>query len=238
VVTPMLLRWAWLLLAGVAVPACFNVTTRAPGPLIVDDFEDVNKVARAPEFSEWSCEMVNPTDSMVPDHFVLCDAERDATGDGVLLAEFRITDPLAQPPDGLQQHGGVAVITHTLRNTVIDLRTFSQIAVDVRVGPELTNAEARVELGCTSAIVSDASPPLDPFLVSIPQPITDTWTPLRLDLTRAFGPGTQPTPPTIQDCMRLVDSVRIVLDAQLPDGQSTSGSLRIDDLKILADADL
>jgi hypothetical protein len=206
--------------------------------LIVDDFEDVNEVARAPEFSQWSCEMVNPTDNMPPDHFVTCNAERDATGDGVLRAQFTITDPLAQPPNGLQEHGGIAVIVRTLRNSVLDLRSFSQIAVDVRVGPELTNAQVRIELGCASAIISDASPPPDPFLVSIPQPVTDTWTPLRLDLTRAFGPGTQPTPPTIQDCMRLVDSVRIVLDAQLPDGQSASGTLHVDNLQILTGADL
>jgi hypothetical protein len=223
------------LLVAMTLPACFKVTKTDPGPLIVDDFEDGIELARATEFSEWSCEMVNPTRNMQPDHFVTCDPERDATGDGVLLAEFRITDPLAQPPDGLQQHGGVAVITRTVRNTVIDLRTFTDITVDVRVGPELTNARVRVELGCTAAIFSDASPPLDLFLASLPEPVTDTWTPLRFSLEEDFGPGSQP-PPRIPDCMRLVDSIRIVLDAQLPDGQSASSSLRIDDLKIFAES--
>ena len=173
-------------------------------------------------FGAWSC-------AYDPGTALDCDVT-----EGFLSAAFSIVDP----PGGGQQHGVVQF--ETVADTSIDLTGFKSIAFDVRLTPAPPTSPSggpsmRLQLRCSTAVDENGAVLRD-YAVVQRFPYTEQWSsPTPLDL-RNFGPpadlpGTLPG--GLFDCLRAVDGFQFVFDPQAADGDTVTGVLSIDNVRLL-----
>jgi hypothetical protein len=214
-----------LMTVSVTSVCCFEVRTVDPGPPVLDDFEDGNFTPSLPAFTEWSCQ------TFVPDGMLDCARTEGFESAFSLSAAFSISDP----PDAIQQHGGVLILTNADRP--IDLRGLSAITFDVRLTSATTpfpsNSLMHLDLLCSTVIGESGASLVDAALV---QSIAfkDTWSAVDLAISN-FGPApwtSEHIAGGAPACLRAVDGIQFVFDAAILDGQSGGGVLSIDNVRL------
>ena len=218
------LLWALLGAAG-----CFDVHTVDPGPYVIDDFDDGDFQPADPSFGPWQCYSFDPSTNQNYG----CGHDQD-TADGSdfsLYVEFTIADP----PDGTQQHGGAGLLT---RSTVPqDLSRFTKIVFSAKLvsgSPPLPSAALFYAiLGCSTASTDAVSQPTpgDIFVVQSVSYGSD-WQTFTLAMSSFGSPAWESIHISggASACLERVDSIQFEVDAQLPDGQSGTGRLNVDDI--------
>ena len=218
-----------LMTLSITSVSCFDVHGVDPGPPVLDDFEDGDFTPSLRPFTDWSCQTVEPPDPPGPPDCVPTDGYDSSHG---LAAAFAVSDPL----DGIQQHGGVIIMTNADRP--IDLTGLSHITFEVRLTNSTTTAFPsksllHLDLLCSTVMGESGASLVDAALMqSVGFDLAGGWTPANLAI-KNFGP-----PPWIADrivggppaCLRAVDGIQLVFDAAIPDGMSGAGTLSIDDI--------
>jgi hypothetical protein len=204
---------------------CFDVRTVDAVPLVIDDFDDGDLVPADSALPMWTCFNFNPS---TPDGFT-CGHDIGYQSDYSLFLQATITDP----PDKLQQNGGAGVAT--FGDTPQDFSRFRELVLSVALEygdpPLLGPPTVHVDLGCSTARADDGTVHNDLTVIQDIDPTT-TWQTLALPMGSFGTPFYLPTHivggPTA--CLQRVDSVQVVVDANLPDGQSGSFTLHVDDI--------
>jgi hypothetical protein len=204
---------------------CFDVRAVDAGPPVLDDFEDGDLLPSLPHFGAWSCQLFQPS---APLDCALTDGFESSFS---LSAGFSISDP----PDAIQQHGGVQIVTHA--DGPLDLTGLSAVTFDVRLTsatvPFPAAALMRLDLLCSTAIGEDGDALVDSAVVQSIA-FTAEWSKVNLAISN-FGPAPW-QPEHIKGgapaCLRAIDGIQFVFDAAIPDGQSGGGTVFIDDVRL------
>jgi hypothetical protein len=144
--------------------------------------------------------------------------------------QFTIVDP----PDQLQQTGGALLLTST-KATPQNLSRFDEMVFRAKLGsgspPLPSTSQMFVQLDCSTVAADDGTMPGSLFLgqtVSFPP----DWQLLRLAMADFISQTWEPTHPLggPRACLESVDSIAFSVNPMLPDGQSATGRLDIDDI--------
>jgi hypothetical protein len=204
---------------------CFDVRPIDAGPPVLDDFEDGDLTPSFPHFMDWSCATFHP------------DAPVDCTLTPGFASAFGVSTAfsISDPPDAVQQHGGVFIQTVTDRP--IDLTASSAITFAVR----LTNAPAEfpagalmhLDLQCSTAI-GDNGVQLTDFAVVQSIAYSTEWSTVTLAIANFGSPPwrTEHIRGGAAACLRAVDGFSFVFDAAIPDGQTGEGVFSIDEVRL------
>jgi hypothetical protein len=217
----------WLLPA-LALAGCFDLSKIDPGPRIVDDFEGGGAPTWT-RFQPWSCDTFTgdapaggETDGGAGGS-VTCTITTPGDGDAhALSADFQLVDP----PDGLREHPGAELVSLTSGGTV-DLNGFTQLVLFASLVPGTpappSGTQLTVEIGCSSF-------PLDPLASDAVTAdlMTGDWVRLPLPLADFQLLNSSHN----QACLAQVDSLRFTVVPALTDGQSASGTLLLDNIKL------
>jgi len=213
-----------LVISCTAGAGCFDVRMTDPGPPVVDDFEDGDLTPAMRSFANWTCGTYEPRGQLT------CQlVDGDASNFG-LSTSFSIADA----PDGIQRHGSAFVTTDA--NRPVDLTAWSAIAFDVRVTTNKVVPDPlfHLDLSC-STVPSESGTAV--VALSVVQGIAysnNGWTTVVLALSNFGPPPWQPE--HIQGgsiaCLRAIDEISFVWDAALPDGESVTGTLSIDEVRL------
>ncbi len=223
------------ILSALALSACFDVQKIDPGKeaFVISDFEQGQAVANSALFDRWFCITFNPQLGQDPGQTVTCAVE-DYPGDQSqfgLMATFALHNGL---PDA--QYAGATLMT-IADDAAVDFNGFQYLSFKLRVefgGPPPPTAQVDVQLGCNSVAGQDTNDHQEYFDLFHLIAATPTWStfqlPLssfmqRMDETNLFKGGPKA-------CLGLVDSVRFEVNALLMQGQSASGTLHIDDVRL------
>lgn len=203
---------------------CFDVHS-VGGPRVIDDFEDGDLKAADSNFDSWSCWSFNES---TPDD---CSEGLDPGDKSVysLVLGFTVDDP----PDGVVQKGGAQL--QTVAATPQDLSRFDEMVLSAKLtsgSPPLPpNAEVYMQLGCTSAQADDGTKPGNLYVVQS-LAYTDEWQTFTLTMANFGSPAFSSTHllggPAA--CLARVDHISVAVEPQLPDGQSGTGRLNVDDI--------
>jgi hypothetical protein len=221
-------RAAALAALAAALPGaagCFDVRSVDPGPLVIDDFDDGDLQPADPAFPPWTCFTFNP---MRSDGYS-CALDAGYHSDHSLVLEATIDDP----PDGIQQYGGGGLAT--FGDAPQDLSHFRELvfAVELESGdpPLPSSTQLQIQLGCSTALADDNTMHNDLAVIQLAD-YDSTWQTKTLAMANFGTPFYLPTHiaggPTA--CLRRIDSIQFVVQPQLPDGQSTSFTLHVDDI--------
>ena len=208
---------------AVAASACFDVRTRDPGPLVIDDFDDGDMAPALAAFNSWDCYSFNAQGPTV-DCAVTPGTDNSPFA---LYLDFSVDDPL----DGKQQHGGAGLAIYGWPPVDINAHQDFVFSAMLASGTPALPSDARlyVELSCSTAMAEDGSRPGD-FYVSSSADYKNYWQTFRIDVT-SLG-----QPPWVVSkieggparCRQLIDGIRFTVDAHLADGQSGQAVLTID----------
>jgi hypothetical protein len=214
-----------LITVSVTSVCCFDVRAVDAGPPVLDDFEDEDLTPSLPGFAAWSCEMFQPSAPLD------CALTEGFESSFSLSAGFSISDP----PDAIQQHGGVHIVTRADRP--LDLTGLSAITFDVRLTSATTpfppGALMHLDLLCSTAIGENGDTLVDSAVVQSIA-FSAEWSTVNLAISN-FGPAPW-QPEHIKGgapaCLRAIDGIQFVFDAAIPDGQSGGGTFFIDDVRL------
>jgi len=211
-------------LATLLLSGCFDVHQVDPGPSVLDDFDDGDFNPTDPNFGAWFCSSYNQAGSNYS-----CD---HAAGDESLYA-LVLQATLVDPMDGLQQNGGAEL--GTVAASPEDFTAFTEIGFQAKVDldPIPSGATLDVEIACSTAEEEDGTVPGNLYVVSgvAFQPV---WTSFNMTFTN-FGPPpwlAEPIKGGTAGCLRRADAIRFSFDPDLPDGQTESFTLSIDDITL------
>jgi hypothetical protein len=212
--------------------ACFDVKQVDPGPqdFLIDDFEDGDAVPKTSLFGHWGCFSYNPDTGQDPLQTVSCDLEPQPGDQSAfaLLMRFKLHESVSLYP-------GASLATFA-PNTAADLTGYRALSFNIRVelsDPFPPDPTFHVELGCNSVTAETQD---DQEYFDLDQRIapTDKWTPKslllsnftqRTDETNHFAGGPQA-------CLAVVDSIRFEITGSFTSGQSGSGVIHIDDVRL------
>ena len=142
---------------------------------------------------------------------------------------------LTDPVDNRQQFGGAGLITYAAPGLHRDVTSFATIGFDYALRPGIptlpSNAHFSVSLGCSRARLTDGSEPGDvSVLKTLSYKNDGDWHEMTVSLAN-FSPFSH-TGPQIQGevagCLQQVDQIGFDLEAELADGQTGAGTLKID----------
>jgi len=222
---------AFLVLASCPVAlgtsGCFDVHNVDQGPWVIDDFEDGDLKPADPNFGPWTCSSFNETTNQN------CSVGPDAGDQSTnsLLLDFTVDDP----PDGTQEQGGAELYTGAARPE--SFSGYGEMVLSAKLvsdGPPLpSNATLQVQLGCSSVQADDGTFPGTLYVVQ-GLAYTGDWQTFTLP-TANFG-----SPPWIAThivggptaCLERVDSISFAVAPDLPDGQSVTARLNVDDISL------
>jgi hypothetical protein len=217
-----------LMAAAFAMAGCFDVHDVDPGFRLIDNFDD-GYFPSNPSFTPWMCYAFNP----VTNQNFSCAQDADTPdGNGDSL---RLDVTVDDAPDGSLQYGGAALVTYTARGIREDFTTFTTLVFDAELQsgtpPLASDAKMSVQLGCSTAQLTDGSVPGD-LDVKQGVPYSSIWQRRSAALANFGGEssGTRKIKGGAAACLRLVDSIHFQIEAHLPDGQSGKGTLKIDNI--------
>jgi hypothetical protein len=222
------LRGRAVVLSLLVAPACFDVDSVDPGMVAVDDFDDGDFVPTMPEFVYWECYAFNPSTNR--DYG--CDHTDGYMSRYSLFVEFSLQDP----PDGVQQYPG-AGLTMFSNGTPADLTRYHDLIISMRLqsGSPPIPSEARVyvELDCKT-VESESGAPVSDFYLTLSVKPSSNWSTYKLALANWAPPPwqTEHIKGGIPACLRAIDGISIALSGELQDGESGSGTLFVDGLKL------
>jgi hypothetical protein len=205
---------------------CFDVRMVDPGPLIIDDFDDGDFLPSDPAFSPWFCFAFNPAKSTG----FKCDHDAGYKSTYSLFLQATIDDP----PDGVQQNGGAALQTYTVSGQDFSKFRHMVFSAELESGspPLPSNAQLEVEIGCSTELGLDGrilsnfqvvqNIDYQSFWQTHTLEMGDFSVPSYLSNTNVMGGATS--------CLQRVDSIHFAVNANLPDGQSGSFTLHVDDI--------
>jgi hypothetical protein len=216
-----------LLPAVLGAAGCFDVRSVDPGFLLIDNFDDGAFPANS-TFIPWMCYSFSPSTNQ---NFS-CKYDAD-TLDGSahsLRLDFRVDDA----PDETRQYGGAGLITYGTPGLYQDVTGYSQLRFDVEVqsgNPSLpSDAKLYTQLGCSTVLLTDGSEPGDYILLQS-APYSADWGQTVLSLANFSPPNdTRQIQGGVTECLRRVDNIAFSVDAELLDGGSGAGVLKIDDV--------
>jgi hypothetical protein len=217
-----------LLPAVLGSAGCFDVRRVDPGSLLIDNFDDGAFPADS-TFIPWMCYSFNP----LTNQKYSCRYDTD-TLDGSahsLRLDFRVDDP----PNTTRQYGGVGLVTYGTPGLSQDLTGFSQLEFDAELRsddpPLPSDALLLAQFGCSTVQLTDGSVPGD-VSVSQSAPYRADWRQVVLALANFSPPpdDTRQIQGGVTECLRRVDQIAFNVDAELLDGGSGAGVLKIDDV--------
>ena len=219
---------AAVLLTSLLSPACFSVDMVDPGAVIIDDFDDGDYVPAMSELDYWQCYSFNPDTNQ---NFS-CKHDDGYQSPYSLYVAFTLDDP----PDGIQQYPGAGLGAWGTGSTV-DFSRYRELDISLRLqsnnpNPPVPEPQVYVELDCKNAKGEDGKP--SNFYVTLSVTPTKDWSTFALALSNWAPPPweTAHVKGGILACMRAIDGISISLSGQLQDGDSASGTLFIDGLKL------
>jgi hypothetical protein len=209
---------------------CFDVRSVDPGSLLIDNFDDGAFPADS-MFIPWMCYSFNPPTNQ---NFS-CRYDTD-TLDGSahsLRLDFRVDDP--PDTDMSRQYGGAGLATYGTPGLYQDVTGFGQLWFDAEVqsgNPALSSdAILYAQLGCSTVLLTDGSEPGDYFLLQSGIYSEADWKKNDLSLANFSPPDdTRQIQGGVRECLRRVDQIAFTVDAELQDGGSGAGVLKIDDV--------
>lgn len=214
-----------LMTASITIVGCFDVRAVDPGPAVLDDFEDGNQTPSLPPFTGWTCQTFQPEGALD------CDLTPGFDSKFSLSAAFTIADM----PDGIQQHGGVLVAAFADQS--VDLSGLSTATFAVRLTsstkPLPPKSLMHMDFLCSTAVGENGAALVNFALVQSIA-FTDEWSTVTLSISN-FGPApwqTEHIKGGAPACLRAVDGIQFVFDAAVPDGQSSGGTLSIDEVRL------
>jgi len=233
--TDSVARGISFLLPLLTLAACFDVKQVDPGPadFLIDDFEDGDTVPKTSLFGRWGCSTFNPDTGQDPQQTASCDVERQPGDQSAFALLMRFKLHGGPEPGPLYPVASLATLTP---NAAVDFTGYRALTFNIRVelsDPPPPGASFDVQLGCNSVAAEeqDAQEYFD--LVQGISP-TDKWAPKslllanftqRADETNHFAGGPQA-------CLAVVDSIRFEISGSFTSGQSGSGVIHIDDVRL------
>jgi hypothetical protein len=221
-------RASVLLAVVLGAVGCFDVHSVDPGFLLIDSFDDGAFPADS-TFIPWMCFSYSPNTNQN----YSCRYDTD-TRDGSaysLRLDFRVDDT----PDMFRQYGGAGLVTYATPGLYQDVTGFGELGFDAEVqsgDPSLpSDALLYAVLGCGTVQLTDGSEPGD-YLLSQSAPYSADWRPVVLSLTNFSPPpgDKRQIQGGLRECLRRVDQIAFQVDAELLDGGSGAGTLKIDDV--------
>jgi len=209
---------------------CFDVSSGATAPILIDDFDRDDRLPADPHFDQWRCGRFRPGTAQN------CDCRYD---DGIYHSYPRsmyLEAELQDIPDAQQDFGGAQLYTQA--NVPEDLSRMRRIGFSVMLDPTTTvrGATLYVELHCSLAQPEGNTAPSQRFAQhGVTYTNTEAWQSFAIDLTPVNFP-----PPTnyvgagvvggLPACLALIDGIHFSVNAQLPDGQSGAVTFHLDDV--------
>jgi serine/threonine protein kinase len=200
-------------------------TDLPPPPLVLDDFEDGDKLPKDPRFAIWQYFTFNP-----PAHEALTwfDADGHNSNHAIRL-QWLANDPL----DGKRQYPG-AGLRSIAANGYVDLSPYTRFVFSHRYdGP---GASGRLPISSTACR-------RDSFFVigihcsefntsyDFRVPVSETWTTRSVALADFREPEyLPPSGATLKQCLAVAEGLNFVIGAEVGDGECTSGILSLDDM--------
>jgi hypothetical protein len=211
---------------AVGTSGCFGVHDVDQGPWVIDDFEDGDLNPADPNFGPWTCSSFNETTS---DN---CSAGLDVGYQSAysLFLDFAVDDPL----DGTQERGGAELYTGATRPE--NLSAYGEMVLNAKLVSDVPSlpggATLDAQLGCSTVEADDGTFPGTLYVVQGLIGYSADWQTFTLP-TENFG-----SPPWIATkvvggptaCLERVDSISFEFDPNLPDGQSVTARLNVDDI--------
>ncbi|HVY41244.1 MAG TPA: hypothetical protein VHM31_25075 [Polyangia bacterium] len=215
---------AVLLATALGTMGCFDVHT-AGGPWVVDDFEDGDLSPADRNFGPWAC-------------FSFSQSTADNCGIGIdpgddssfsLFLDFTLDGAFVT----VSQQGG-ALFQTTTSAAPENLARFHQMVLSAKLTSTValpSNAGVFVQLGCSSAQAADGTRPGNLY-VQQPLAFTSAWQTFTLAMRDFTTLGAYPTHvlggPAA--CLERIDSIGVAVSPQVPDGQSATERLDVDDI--------
>jgi hypothetical protein len=214
-------------LAALAAAGCFDVRTRDPGPLVIDDFDDGDRVPALAGFGSWEC---YPFNAIAPRYKCAVTPGTDNSPFAMYL-DFGVDDR----PDGLQDHGGAGLAIYGWPPLDVNAHEEFVFSAMLASGTPALPSDARlyVELACTTAVGKDGSRPGD-FYVSASADYKNYWQEFRIDVASFGQPAwiVKKIEGGPERCRQLVDGIRFTVDAHLADGLSGQAVMTIDGISL------
>jgi len=209
-----------------ALPACYAVDTVDPGDVIIDDFDDGDYVPTMSELEYWQCYSFNPSTNQN----YRCGHDLGYQSPYSLFVDFNLQDP----PDGIQQYPGAGLGAWANGSTV-DFTRYRELDISLKFQNgtlPVPNALVYIELDCKNAPAENGMP--SNFYLTLSVTPTKDWSTIPLTLSNWAPPPWEKAHVKggIPACMRAIDGISISLSGQLQDGESATGKLYIDGLKL------
>jgi hypothetical protein len=218
-----------LLPAVLGAAGCFDVHSVDPGFLLIDDF-DHGAFPADSTFIPWMCFSYSPNTNQ--NYSCRYDTDtRDGSAHSLRL-DFRVDDT----PDMFRQYGGAGLVTYATPGLYQDVTGFGELGFDAEVqsgDPSLpSDALLYAVLGCSTVQLTDGSEPGDYFLSQSAPYVAEDWGPVVRSLANFSPPpgDTRQIQGGVRECLRRVDQIAFQVDAELQDGGSGAGVLKIDDV--------
>jgi hypothetical protein len=220
----------WSTLTVAILPAlfgaagCFGVHQVDHGPWVIDDFEDGNFQPADPRFGSWFCSTFNPANQSCS--FGLDPGDQSTNS---LFLETTIVDP----PDGTGQNGGALLTTEA--DTPADFSSFAEMVFSLKVTSEdpplPSTAVVYGQLFCNGAQAEGGTMPTYIYLQQN-IPFDSDWRSVSLAMSNFGFPDYEGVKVVggATACLQQVNSITFTLVPVLPDGQSATGRLNIDDI--------
>lgn len=223
------------LLPALGLTSCFDVQTVEPGPgtFAIADFEQGDAVPNTELFDRFFCYTFNPDLGQDPEQAVTCGIENHPGDQSqfALVATFMLHNGMPVP-----QYAGAGLST-IADTAAVDFNRYQDLVFMMRV--EITEplppmAMVDVQLGCNSVAAQDANSNQEYFDLYHAVAATSQWSQFRISLAtftqrqdemNLFKGGPKA-------CLALVDSVRFEVVRQLTQGQSASGSIHVDSIRL------
>jgi hypothetical protein len=217
------------LVAAFGAAGCFDVHAASPGPWVIDDFDDGDLQPADPNFGRWFCSTFSPPNQVCA---LGLDPGDQSTSSAFL--QFTIVDP----PDGVSQQGGA--LLQTSATTPENLARFDEMVFSAKLAsgtpPLPSTTDVFVQLACSTVPEENGTilPPGDLYLaqiVPIVPPASD-WQTFSIPIANIGSPtwvATHPRGGPVA-CLQRIDTIEFAINPMLPDGQSATGRLDVDDI--------
>lgn len=128
-------------------------------------------------------------------------------------------------------------VTYGAAGLFRDVTDFATLGFDAEIDsgnpPLPSDAQLQVQLGCSTVRLTDGSEPGDVYLLQ-DAAHSSQWAQIPLSIANFSFPFSPPRPIEggAAGCLERVDYIGFVVEAQLPDGQSGAGTLKIDNVHL------
>jgi hypothetical protein len=218
-------RYVAVVAVAFVASSCFDAHQVDPGSLDIDNFDN-GPFPTDSTFQPWQC-LSFDQDSYEDLHCAYDQATNDGSKDALSL-EFKVTDQPNYRPD----QGGVSLVTRAARGLYRDFTAFTTLSFEARVESSSVlypgtaqlpgDAQLFVRLGCSTTqpgavVLQEAENSPDP-----------DWRPINLRLANFAPPPKATLVDGLAGCLGGIDEIDFIVEANLIDGKSAAGTLKID----------